>query len=542
MRKSESVAIGPGHARHARGLFAFILAALVLSGCGAGHFYNAENDKTATAAKEAADELNLAAVVAQERNNQAKLLTHEIAVVSDFAVTRRNTALRALLETRRNEDGTIKRPIEPLSTKLQRFINERLKTITGTDNIDDINGILDLEQNLRDEQENLGTSRRDFRLRVGVEPPACPAGESNTFDVTDEMVDRITKGAANAGKKLTKRRIKRSLNFYKARCQRFLDAWSSISSVGGLLDGVVEEWRKASEVLERETAGVREARKEYEVALKAYKEAVEAVQKDTSAKTKDELKKAVKSIREALGALAGASDLGNLEAVNEQIEKIDLLLEAAAKGELNQEKLKKADERTNRAVAIASLLPGLVEQTAAISALAKVPPVNALLFEKERLLAQKQAADRAVERTRSRRALLERKRDALFRELDVLIQATQYIDWAVRENNGGQIKIDHLTRQSIGETARRYMVMAVASYLNSFTGPRQLVHETEYRLIDVDHAEALDRSETSLRLWESAVKQPVTVLAAYHGSGLRTEDIIELLKAAGLFVISARVD
>lgn len=517
----------------------------LLSGCAGAHFYNAENDKIATAAKEASDRLDLVDVIAQERSNQAKLLTHEIAVVSDFAIARRDTALRALLEDREQADGST----EPLSDKLKRFTSSRLAELAAPSNA--VN-ILDLVDDWAVAVENLGEAQRNFLTILAVPAPSCAAGKDTKFIVTDAMVTKFQKATVKAGKKPQTSGgpdVKRALVNFGKRCVDYQSAWSAYAMVRGAVGSVTDEWRAARDRLEGQEAAAESKKTAYKEAVEAYKGAAKANAQDPSVEAKESLQKAIEAVQKALDLLAKESVVGKAKALEEQIDQIDQLLAVASTGELEENALKNADEKTKNAMVVAAQLPSLVGRIIAIGSLAEAPPINALLFEKERLLALKQDADKQVMRTKARIALLERKRNAVLAEIEALANAEQYLQWAVNINANNSIATNDLLdpepntgSPEVAESARRYMIMAIATYLNSFTGPRRLIHETEYRLIDVDHAEALDRSETALRLWENAVKQPVTVLAAYHGSGTRQEDIIELLKATGLFFVGAGVN
>ncbi len=92
------------------------------------------------------------------------------------------------------------------------------------------------------------------------------------------------------------------------------------------------------------------------------------------------------------------------------------------------------------------------------------------------------------------------------------------------------------------EENKELVLRALGKYLLTFTGPKRQIHANEYRLIALEHEGALDYSEASLNIWKAAIVVPVEALLAYHQSGLKPEDIVELLKALGLGGIAVGVN
>ena len=93
---------------------------LMLSGCGTNVLHNAADFKAATEADETSKKIDYAAVIRVERTVQAKILEHELSVVNDFAVARRNYALMNLMTAKKT-----------LSENLGDRIAARQKVLTG---------------------------------------------------------------------------------------------------------------------------------------------------------------------------------------------------------------------------------------------------------------------------------------------------------------------------------------------------------------------------------------------------------------------------
>lgn len=328
---------------------------------------------------------------------------------------------------------------------------------------------------------------------------------------------------------------------------------------------VEQKIKKAKENLKQQEDNATEAKKIYENALKEYKEALKQAETDTSEAAKKEITDQARKLQNALNTFEKSGILGKQSVAKSQIENIDLILDAFVTGEVADGKLNCSgikDENIEEAVKVrtqekcldkqqaltfVAQLPRFRGRLSAIEALSKLPPVNSLLFEKERLMALKENADTQIERSSTRFKLLQQELEFVDNEFKGLNESQRYLNWAIAASSKREINTSDLYNKSksINESARRHMVVALTTYLNIYTGPRRARNEIKYRLIDIDHVQALDISETALRLWEVAIKQPIIVLAAYHGSGMKREEIakliIEGLKAAGLFTIAGGV-
>jgi hypothetical protein len=120
--------------------------------------------------------------------------------------------------------------------------------------------------------------------------------------------------------------------------------------------------------------------------------------------------------------------------------------------------------------------------------------------------------------------------DARVAEASKLLRANQLLESAQKKQADDDVQ------------ARAWRLRAVAAYLQTFTEQRRAVHAAEYRLVALQHEAAIDYSETSLKIWSSAIETPIAALYAYHEGGLKPEDIVELLKALGLVGIAVGVN
>ena len=525
-------------------ILALLSGFISLTGCAGIHLYNPDKDATASLVKKTSDEINFKAIIEEERKNQAKLLDHELEIVAQAALTGRNTILRALLEDRKMP-GTSE--AESLSKKQERMINDRLFKLINHKNADPFEYIAEWSDSL----ENLNISIERFNKQLPTSAPECKIGVDAKFVIDDKMIS-LYEAAAKSIKSNTD--VRGLLQSFKERCERHQEAWKALADTGGIFSVIAQEESKANEELKKQEKAKGDAKEAYDKALEEYKEALKQAETDVSDVTKKKINDKAKQLEKALGTLSQKGILGKQSAAKLQIDNINLILDVLAKDKLDEEKLNcskvKPEEKENclktkEALTVVAQLPSFAGRFAAIEALTELPPINALLFEKERLMTLKEDADKQIDRTKSKIALLQQKRTAAFDEIESLMMSQQHINWARQANGKNEIKISDLYQRSINESARRHMVIAMTRFLNTSMGSQRLMHEIEYRLIDIEHGRALDASETALRLWEVAIKQPVNALAAYHGSGMKREELaklmIEALKAAGLFTIAGGV-
>ncbi|MCG8494103.1 MAG: hypothetical protein MI743_21010 [Sneathiellales bacterium] len=502
-------------------------AALMTTGCSGAHFYNAENHEVATVVKEASDNLKLVEVINQERVNQANLLNHELKVVADFATTKRNTVLRELFET--GDPGNSQNYI-PLSTKLNEKITVRIQELSNVTDLAE--ALIDLER----EKEKLHNLGETIISSFNVSPPECSLDKSEPFKVTEDFVKNFATLSKIAGKNVSEQRTRDSLGEFAKRCTAVRKSFEKVTSGPGIIKTNSDIWKNDQELLDRLEKEASELKSKF---ANPNKDKSSGTAKKTKlSNLKDVSKLSSKAAVSTNAFLKNAS-------ISEQLKNIDILLQAASHGKLEDKSLETASDEIKKAATFVSLLPVFKNRSENIAALENAPSVHALLLEKERLLALKKNAEQSISRTKSRLRLLEQKQNMAFSEILLLTEAKSKIAVAIKEHENIPVTLADLYAP-ISEPkklkSRREILAALAIYLSTYTGPRQTMHEIDYRLIDLEHARALDSSETALKLWETAIKQPIAVLADYHSSGVKPEDIFNLLQAAGLFFIGKGVN
>jgi hypothetical protein len=566
--------------------------------------HNEADFKTATTAKQTSDAIDYLKPITEERANQARLLEYELGVVRDFAVARRNAELMVLLNDANPKDPPLSTGISDGATaRLQSIVGttippltsdlvEKLRTSAGNvtcgekkedfalpvadKDIGPAEAMAQFLQYLalqtKQCEEVLQAKQRYFRNQAGFSGPACPwngtipalndeglkqaLGKFKKARPTVDLSDEETRGSIEKDIKeahaelvttcLQVRTNQRAFEYLvvgcaKEECIATPGSDVVVTGFGGdsLAAETMKKLRDARKDRDDVLKAASEAQAQLATAVEAYKKAAKANLEAPGSETQDKVDQATKEVRDALKTLTetGAA-LGLDLAASEQIAQIDLLLQAAGSGEIDDETVKNNEELAG-ALVVANALPSFIDRIKFIEGRVKAPPLSSLILEKARLQAIAADAKRAVERQSQAIALLEAKIEAIALEAGALSDTLKEVRRATEV--GGAITTQQLVQRSVDESRREHLVYGLERYLSSFTGPRQKIHELTYREIALTREEALDKSETSLQIWKATIQTPVDALVTYHGSGLKPEDLIELLKAIGIGVIGAGV-
>jgi hypothetical protein len=187
--------------------------------------------------------------------------------------------------------------------------------------------------------------------------------------------------------------------------------------------------------------------------------------------------------------------------------------------------------------AIAASLPSIN----AFLSKGQAPPVTALVLEAENLRLQSEGLKKRIAGADAQIALLMAERDAIRGEILWLSKAARSLDDLPRARcvMTGDLTAD---LQSLSPPCRESALRALIFYANSWNLGRVMEDQIRYMRIAARHAAVLDASDTALAQWQNLIAVPVSQLVAYHGSGIKTEDIAALLQALGVASIAAGVN
>lgn len=162
---------------------------------------------------------------------------------------------------------------------------------------------------------------------------------------------------------------------------------------------------------------------------------------------------------------------------------------------------------------------------------ATYPRVSDLLLESERLRIESQRLQGLIALEQERKTILDLKLAALLRELAALRHAHGRVS---------QARATKAIAEEVGTTAEQ-AVDALAYVAESWTGGRTPAEETDFLLAGIDHRAALENSSAAFSQWANLIGVPLSQLLAYHQSGIKSEDLANLISAAGLAAIAGGV-
>lgn len=139
------------------------------------------------------------------------------------------------------------------------------------------------------------------------------------------------------------------------------------------------------------------------------------------------------------------------------------------------------------------------------------PKISDLILESGRLRIELERLRGIVELEEERKAMLNLQLTYLSQEIKLLNNAKK------RENS---------------------IVESLAYLAESWSIGRTPAEEIDYLIIGIDHRIALRNSTAAFEQWSNLILVPLSQLVAYHESGIRSEDLANLINAAGFSAIA----
>ena len=88
---------------------------------------------------------------------------------------------------------------------------------------------------------------------------------------------------------------------------------------------------------------------------------------------------------------------------------------------------------------------------------------------------------------------------------------------------------------------QQYAAEALAYLAESWSLGRTPAEEMEFSIVALHHRRALANSAAAFEMWANLIDVPLSALVAYHESGIKAEDVSNLIQASGLGAIAVRV-
>lgn len=484
--------------------------ALVLSACHGVHLYEADRDATAQRAKTSFAAADISKFIPTLRSNHDENVGKEVATLHRYMRALRDAAywdviLNGGYDTLLNEAG--ERLVVGPNAAFQFSV-----TVVRT------------QKEIQDSVRRVPIWAARAEAEIGLPVPSCDPAASLSNVPPANIAAAI--GARPAAEQIKPTAL---YDAYVAECQTYAQR---IGTHARLFDGIgrgeikrrYERWEEARRDLALLRNAADNAKRAYDDAVKAYETARSQAEEASKSDLEKKAAERLQQLKGATAALQKAGDaLGEEILAADRLEKIDSLI-AALSGETPDPKL--FSERHQAALRVVSQIPHLADELSPVIAGQRGPRLSPLLLERERQRHLHDDAANAVMLAVARVNLERELVDALVEEAHALRRAR---DEGQQANslaaNVMHMKLSAAFDSGVNAEARSALFRSLLHYGDSVVIARGRQQELRRRINALPHASALNRSETSVRLWQSTIAIPVDQIAAYHASGIKPETV-----------------
>ncbi|HEY5871282.1 MAG TPA: hypothetical protein VI542_37885 [Candidatus Tectomicrobia bacterium] len=498
--------------------YVLMVAVMFITGCGL-HLHRPEDAQLARTASTAFKDAKLTDALKAEFDAAGEMLNDEIAVIRRQSNARRDRLISAIIGGQ-----TSKHSWERIVDYANRRLDELLGPQPAGGDWPDLTKWIAARENT---YQRFDTVRQAYRVYEQLRTP------------TDPRITRIGARLSKSDESGLKEPIKTSYEAYTKALTEY-DTKTKEANTPPSLNGIVGATATARDDQERKLRDASEAAQKAKDALESVKKEREKKIAEASApgKQADEISKALKKVADntnaAKGLLQGlldtASDRG-LTGVQEKSTAIEEI----------RKQLAELLSVTADAVAGKEPSPGESEQIKLLASLtairvgvdgAKYPRVSDLILESERLRIELDRLRDLIALEEERKTLLDLQLTALSREITGLRRAKERAEkarpWSV------------LALEK--EVSKKEAAADALAYLaESWSIGRTPAEEIDFLIFGIDHRAALENSSAAFAQWTNLIGVPLSQLVAYHESGIRSEDLANLINAAGLSAIAAGV-
>jgi hypothetical protein len=493
--------------------------AVILTGCNGAHLYNPAEHELAKKAESSFKDAKLSQSLEEERKLAEKMLARELEVVRRHVLARRDlTIVTLLLADTKVED-------------FQRKVGDRIVQLAGPAGQSD--ALVGMIAQLPTARQNVQLAEARYRVAYraivgGRKEPdlgKCPAQED--FPGLD---DHKLVGLQDAYDRLETNR-----QTYQNVAMQINESNSGeFGALNTRIVNVEQELQKLESAIEHADIEYQDAKKRYDNELQSSQPPdVVQVARDLQDKLAALTRPAMQA--QKVLAAAGVDDLGLSGAIKKlqaEYDNLNELLDAFVTG--NGQAQPDSLPATKVRVRLAATLPSVFKE---VGEALNYPQVGVLVLEANRLRIELESVRKRRQRAQTVLDLLRLKRDATGAELGLLR--------GVQTDLNGQDATKTIV-SLIGDPAdmlrHQRLASALLNYVNAWTVHRVAEEQADYMLIGLRHAAALDASESALAQWDNLVGEPITQLVALHGSGVKTQDLANLIQAAGLGAIGYGVN
>jgi hypothetical protein len=537
---------------------------LALVGCESVTLYDAEKAALATGAETKYKDVKLNSLIEVEEQNLDKLLAAELDAI------RANHQLRFEIATlRMAADNTVSIGDWYLKADQDR------KDLGFPTNAD-VLVFLDDQDSIRTARNKLLFRKRMMAIDIAAPPPACKMSEPPPDKLppkTWAAVEALPEGDAKGFLQI-------DYDSYRKDCKTILEK-SRLTPKSGLLLAAFNDWHSAQAALNARQDRVSQSAQAVAEARADYNKAVKDAQPGGSGTT-EKVQETANKLANAIADASKAADSVGFDVLpKEQVESITTILKAIASGEVNEDAIEQPQLAS--AALIAKSLQSLAGEMEALIAQARAPSVSNLLIELQHQVV-------LMEYAGARRKLAQRRVDLYKGKYAALIRQAEFgrdfqlqlCNFSVLQNggsfpgancdqfavSGGGLNSDgelNVTCQLVDDPvgppcplrspwnvalklgagfkvgAKRALYSAVAAFAR-LQEARMAASESEFKLVDLDHREAIAGNRAAIAAWNNLIVVPIDQLAAYYKSGIKPAEIADLIiKAIGFSAVAGAV-
>jgi hypothetical protein len=488
-----------------------LIVVAILTGCANYHLYRQDTHELAVQALTSFEEAALAEALVDERQLMSEVLALELEVVRRHTIVRRNAWLRAVIG-----DTT-----SSWSVLGETAVASRLESLVGDSRDPIVGDIIEHLQTMPKRLNDLKVARDRYLGERGPRDPSatCPVQDTRTAEepLASSFFDNYKEDCAEYLAEVATLR------------ERF-PANSELGKVQLLLDNTAAAIKELQDSSKAATKQLTDAKKQH---AEAIRDRDSTVLQRTSAELKEALGTLAKPLEIGTKLDDAFVDLGlggQLALVETQLASIEAILDAVS--DTTQNLGASPNESTKlhlRMVSFLSTLEGRISDL-------HTPQPSVLLFESERLRLERERIKRRIANAEARLGLLDVKRDALLGEVFWLGKNLGTIKLHRQREDTGNCEAKKSivdTFQQRNSSCRELVANALLYYANSWTLGRVVQEEVDYRLIAARHDAALDASEIALAQWQNLIGVPLSQLAAFHGAGIRSDQVRNFIQALG---------
>lgn len=503
---------------------AIALSLSALAGCGSVRLYSETRNKQGTEAKEAWAKVDLGMMVTTERENLKKLLDLELETQDQLATGIRNHRLRGLVEGKVGE-------------ALVKPTNDLLKQLVGP--ADAFQKVQETLGELRTSSRTLETRREAFE-GLPFDAPSCDEVQDGSVPAAIETaISNASPGRQAVFRSLVEELAKTCKEVGEAGDTEAgaIEAIEAYRQLGGEMAKAVKQYDTDKAALDAVRGNEAPLKVAYKAARDEYDKAVADYERDSTLLAKVQEK--ASAVREAAAGLAELQDAFAVELLAEgRLKSIDSFFKTVASTDPAADLPKDA----NRTAAALALLPDLVDKSREALAEAKKPLAFPLLMRRNYEQLRLEAAKREIA---ARQAMVDLSRDlmdAIYLEAGQVSHAARsFRDAGVGEDSSVTI-LAVFDARNTKKDQRELLYNAAGRYLDALNRLEARRYKLQYMRIAATHERALAYSEVNVKQWESLIGTTVNQVGDYSAGGIKSQDIMDLINAAGLIYIGVGVN